>query len=269
MAEDGHDPVPTRSTPVPTTVHTKWNEPVDVPLEDGPLIEEVEAVLPGGKTEEELMEYVKNRAKDVDLHSWAEKDKEDLQKAQARYGLTPGDKIDEAQSLKEAGTTALKAGKPSVARKDYGKAVEIVKAQHEFISSVDSKAANELHIACLLNAAQCSLKLGEWHDAATLCSTALTTRVPGLPLPTASRLKALFRRGCARIKTGDYDDARADLKEACTLDPKSKEVREAYASIKKAEAAANAKAKGVYASMFKDPPSTKRCSPDEEPVGVA
>jgi hypothetical protein len=52
---------------------------------------------------------------------------------------------------------------------------------------------------------------------------------------SASQVKALFRRGTAQIKSSNFAEARTDLKEACTLDPKSKEIREMYGSVKEAE----------------------------------
>jgi hypothetical protein len=48
-------------------------------------------------------------------------------------------------------------------------------------------------------------------------------------------VKALFRRGTAQTRSSHFGAARADLKAACTLDPKSKEIREMYGSIKEAE----------------------------------
>lgn len=64
-------------------------------------------------------------------------------------------------------------------------------------------------------------------------------------------MKALFRRGSAFIGSGGFEEARRDLKEAARLDPKSKEVRQAYASIKAAEAEAREAAKAVYAKMMR------------------
>ena len=63
-------------------------------------------------------------------------------------------------------------------------------------------------------------------------------------------VKALFRRGSALAKSADYAAARADLLAASKLDPKSKEIREAFTACKEAEAAAKAKDKAFAAKMF-------------------
>merc|ERR1712087_462842 len=129
----------------------------------------------------------------------------------------------------------------------YSSAVGWVESQYDFTTENDKKEASDLHISCLLNAAQCALKLKDWPEAAKNCSNALKVT----DLPEASRVKALFRRGVARIKMSEFDDARVDLKEACQLDPKSKEIREMYASIKEAEKAAKAPATATPAKECK------------------
>ena len=63
-------------------------------------------------------------------------------------------------------------------------------------------------------------------------------------------VQALFRRGSALAKSADYAAARADLLAASKLDPKSKEIREAFTACKEAEAAAKAKDKAFAAKMF-------------------
>ena len=123
----------------------------------------------------------------------------------------------------------------------------MVDQEYDFITDEDKATARELHISCLLNAAQCSLKLRDWGEAAALCKKTLD--LPGLP--DGPKTKALFRRGTANIQLAEFAQARADLLEACRLDPKSKEVRETYASIKAAEAAAKKADAGLFAKMVK------------------
>lgn len=62
-------------------------------------------------------------------------------------------------------------------------------------------------------------------------------------------MKALFRRGTARTRLGDYADARADLRRACELDPKSREIREMFDQCNMAEADYKAEQRAVYANM--------------------
>jgi cytochrome c-type biogenesis protein CcmH/NrfG len=61
-------------------------------------------------------------------------------------------------------------------------------------------------------------------------------------------VKALFRRGTARTRLGDYADARADLRRACELDPKSREIREMFEECKVAEADAKEEQRAFYSN---------------------
>ena len=99
-----------------------------------------------------------------------------------------------------------------------------------------------LRLSCQLNEAQMCLKREEWAAAAAVCTSVLE-REP-------ENVKALFRRGTARAKSAEYAAARADLLAASKLDPKSKEIREAFTACKEAEAAAKAKDKAFAAKMF-------------------
>lgn len=100
--------------------------------------------------------------------------------------------------------------------------------------------AKALLLACLLNAAQCALKHEAWREAEARASKALSLE--------KANVKALFRRGTARSKMGDYADARADLRRACELDPRSREVREMFDECKVAEAAEKRAVASFYAN---------------------
>jgi len=190
---------------------------------------------------------------EVELLSWAEKQKE-------RWELSASEKLEAARKLKAEGGTAFKAGNWMDAHEKYSLAVGWVEHSYDFPDEADKTVASELHATCLLNGVQCSLKAEEWLDAVAGC-----TKVLGLSdLPGASRVKALYRRGCARIKSCDFADARADLREACKLDPKSREIRDAFASIKEAEAATKKADAGLFAKMVKGAGGVKK----KPPAGV-
>ena len=63
-------------------------------------------------------------------------------------------------------------------------------------------------------------------------------------------VKALFRRGSAHMGMGEWAQAKVDLKAANELDPKSKEVREAFAACAKKEAESKKAEKALYGKMF-------------------
>ena len=256
---------------------------------------------------------------EVELLSWAEPKKE-------RWELSASEKLAEAARLKDEGGVAFKAGDLEVAHGKYTSAADWVDKDYDFKDDGDKSKAHELLAPCLLNAAQCSLKLQDWPDAAAVCTKALALEW----LQKASRVKALFRRGSARIKLAEFADARersarrawppravpnprparsfaaggsllppcgaarrrvctarardrvsgdrlltpattcsragADLMEACKLDPSSKEIRDAYASIKEAEAAAKRADRGLFAKMVKGAGGVKRKPPDGVPA---
>ena len=150
----------------------------------------------------------------------------------ARWKKCCQEKVDEARRLKNEGASAFKAGDWATARQRYEKAAFWVEELDNFEHEVHRAAGFELLAACLLNCAQCSLKMGDWTNAEKSCTTALA--LTGLPAP--SRAKAYFRRGSARTKLSEFDDARRDYKEACTLEPKSSEIRAAFAAMKQVRA---------------------------------
>jgi len=192
---------------------------------------------------------------EVELLSWAEPEKQ-------RWEFSAREKLEKTAALKAEATAAFKKGTWEVARETYIAAVDWVDKEYDFTADEDKAAARDLNSACLLNAAQCSLKLSDWPEAVSSC-----TKVLGIKeLGDVPRTKALFRRGSARIKMAEFADARADLKEACSLDPKSKEIREAYASIKAAESAAKEADKGLFAKMVKGAGGVKKKPPDGVPA---
>ena len=200
---------------------------------------------------------------EVELFDWHEKPKE-------RWEYSAREKIDEAKKAKAEATTAFKGGDWEGACKQYDTAIGWCDKSHDFMSDEHKAESAELLISCLLNTAQCHLKLSNWIDVVQACTKVLglseDDRVQQDGVPTVSKVKALFRRGSARIKLGDFADARADLLEACKRDPKSKEIRDAYASIKEAESAAKKRDAGLFSKMVKGAGGVKRKPPPGVPA---
>ena len=98
-------------------------------------------------------------------------------------------------------------------------------------------------VSCYLNVSQCQLKLQHWEAADTSCSRVLDIE--------KSHIKALFRRGVARTSLERFEEAMDDLKAACTLDPKSKDIREAHANAKAAHDAHKQAERQAFGGMFK------------------
>lgn len=73
-----------------------------------------------------------------------------------------------------------------------------------------------MQVSCNLNLAAVYLKLGAFAEAARCASAVLSAE------GEADNVKARYRRGCARRKAGQLQEAKADLLRAAKLDPKNK-----------------------------------------------
>jgi hypothetical protein len=173
--------------------------------------------------------------------------------------MTLDEKLAACNEAKAAGTRAYKQGDWGSARVDYLDAMRYLQddlqddqgglrlgwthAGYPMKARPDQvERSRELRISCLLNGAQCSAKLDEWPEVEAQCSSVL--EIDGEFGRTTPNAKALYRRGVARTRLArsqeQYAAARSDLLEACKLEPKSTEIRKAFAeceSLMKAKAA--------------------------------
>ena len=78
-----------------------------------------------------------------------------------------------------------------------------VSGRSEAQIAADTAASTKVKLACQLNSAQCHLKLADLAAAVKACDAAL--------LLEPASLKAHLRRGQARLRMGDLDEAKADL----------------------------------------------------------
>jgi len=163
--------------------------------------------------------------------------------------MTPAEKLEHGRRKRENGTAKLKDGEHFLAAAEFSEAVEALSALHVAMttSSVapDAERLEEVASAlrsCLLNHSQCCLKLEIWEGTAACCTKVL--RLDG------RNVKAYFRRGVALTALEKYDDALADLRMACQLDARSKEVREAFDKAKAALTAHKQAEKSAFGGMF-------------------
>jgi peptidylprolyl isomerase len=157
---------------------------------------------------------------EVELLSWGLPKKD-------RWEVSEKEKLSEASRLKAEGTEAFKAGKWAQAQPLYAEAAGWVEYDDDFVEESTKAEAGALVISCWLNEAQCCLKLQDWAGAISASSSVL--RKDG------ENVKALYRRGLANTKLQNFEMGRQDLKRAATLDPKSREIREALEGLKEAE----------------------------------
>ena len=147
---------------------------------------------------------------EVELLSFADKAKE-------KWELSAQEKLDEAAKHKASGTAAFKAGKFAAAMSSYSTAAGYVDSEADFGTEDEKAQAGATLVSCCLNEASAALKLGEWNTAQDRCTTVLAR--------DATSVKALFRRGEARMHLSEFAASKADLVAASKLDPKSREAR--------------------------------------------
>lgn len=154
---------------------------------------------------------------------------------------------------RQRGTKLLKSGKYEAAAEAFEAGVESLGSLHAMMSSGAPDPAKLAEVfdalrSCLLNLSQCKLKLSQWEDAIAICSRVLV--LPG----EGDNVKARFRRGVGLVGLERYAEAKEELKAACLLDPKNKEIREQYEAAKNALAAQKALERSRFGGMFAEGP---------------
>ena len=175
---------------------------------------------------------------DIELISW-----QAAAKPTAEMGMAERRKHGLAQ--REEGTKLLRG-------QQYGEAAACFEAGVESLGSLHAlmlqgrpdpaklKEVAEALRSCLLNLSQCHLKTDRWEDAVNACSRVLAMPREG------DNVKALYRRGLARLELTQLSEARDDLYQAASLDPQNKEVRAGYERAKAAHASHRAEEKAAF-----------------------
>jgi len=94
-----------------------------------------------------------------------------------------------------------------------------------------------------VNIAQCKLIVKDYKDVIKNCDKALGF--------DPKNLKALYRRGNAKVSMGEYDSGREDLDQALELAPNNRAVKKARNHVKKLQRALRKKERKMYKNMFK------------------
>jgi peptidylprolyl isomerase len=175
---------------------------------------------------------------EVELFSWAEVKK-------GKWEMNADERLAEGAKAKAEGTVLFKAGSYREAAETYESGADYLHdVGDEFDTAQADKAKEALatEVSCLLNQAQCHLKLGASAAALAVCDRALEL--------DSSNIKAIFRRASANRDLQNFGEAKADVRKGIAIDPNNRELRELFESIKKAEAALKAKEASLYGGMF-------------------
>ena len=155
-------------------------------------------------------------------------------------------RVARAAKHKEQGNARFRAGDIKGAVGKYERAASYYPSDADlekgraYGEDVDGQkaAARATKLSCKLNLANCELKLGEWAKAEKAAADALEI--------DAGSVKALYRRGQARLQLGELDGAKADLMDAAKREPQNREVRKELESLKAKQAERKAEERAAF-----------------------
>mmetsp|Transcript_8624 Transcript_8624/g.17918 ORF Transcript_8624/g.17918 Transcript_8624/m.17918 type:complete len:491 (+) Transcript_8624:119-1591(+) len=174
---------------------------------------------------------------DVELLGFKEKPKE-------RWQMTPQERIAEAEKMKAAGTALFREKRFEEGAAQYEESALF--AVDEGVAGNDvPEDERPLYVSCFGNAAMCYIKVKSWPDAIRTCDKVLE-----IDAEAESNIKALYRRGVARLRLGLFKEAKADLMAAYKIDNANKDVRKALKQLKEASVEAKKKEKAAFGGMF-------------------
>eukprot|EP00357_Protocruzia_adherens_P033684 CAMPEP_0114984740 /NCGR_PEP_ID=MMETSP0216-20121206/7446_1 /TAXON_ID=223996 /ORGANISM="Protocruzia adherens, Strain Boccale" /LENGTH=323 /DNA_ID=CAMNT_0002346913 /DNA_START=24 /DNA_END=995 /DNA_ORIENTATION=- len=161
--------------------------------------------------------------------------------------LEEENKFDIPALEKERGTVLFRQQKYEEASKHYAKAILAVtylfsSGMIEERKELAPQLVDEVQIPCNLNLALCYLKLEIYPHVIHHCNKVLELR--------PENTKALYRRACAHMKTGEYEIPRRDLKLLLERDPNDTNVRAAMTELKKKIQDYHKQSKAVSSKMF-------------------
>ena len=153
-----------------------------------------------------------------------------------------------AGECKEYGNKAFKAGNISLGLDKYQKGLRYLNEDPDLDNEppTTKQEIDALRITLNSNSALLNIKLEAWDDAIRAADSALS--VDGIK--DADRVKALFRRGSAYVRTKEEEAAVKDLEEAHKLAPSDAAILNELNNVKSKAAARTAKEKAAYKKFF-------------------
>lgn len=161
-----------------------------------------------------------------------------------KHQMNETERIAEANKLKSEGTALFSKKEFEEAAAKYEEAASYAVPDGITGNEIE-EAGRPLYVSCWSNAAMCHIKEKEWVDATRACDNVLA-----IDEEASSNIKALYRRGLARLNLGMFKESKADLMAAYKIDPKNKDVRRALADLKERHAQAKKKEKDAFSGIF-------------------
>ncbi|CAB9507172.1 cis-trans isomerase [Seminavis robusta] len=174
---------------------------------------------------------------EVELLDFKEKEVE-------KWQMTEAQRIEKATKLKAEGTELFKQKKFAEAAQKYTSATSY--AVGEGITGDDiPEAERPLFVASCSNAAMCFLKTKDYPEAIHACNQVLE-----IEAEATTNIKALFRRGTARMNMGLLKEAKEDFMTAYNHDKTNKDVRKALQELKAKHEENKKKEKAAFGGLF-------------------
>lgn len=164
------------------------------------------------------------------------------EKLREKWDMTVDELESTAQRLKQKGTELFQKKDYEGAIAQYSKAADYASGADEDDGAAVPEQTRALFVSSWSNVAMCHVKLQEWGPAIRACDKVLGQE--------PQNLKALYRRGLARLSTGFLKEAKTDLMAAYALDNSNKDVRKALATLKKESQKAKQKEKAAFGGLF-------------------
>jgi len=175
---------------------------------------------------------------DVELLSFKEKHKE-------KWQMTTEERLTAAKKLKTEGTECFQKQQYGEAITKYMDAANYAVGEGIEGDDIEPEEERPLFVSSWSNVAMCHMKLKDWTEVVHACNKVLE-----IEDEQKTNVKALYRRGTARMKLGLLDLAKEDLMAAYKIDNSNKDVRKALASLKEAVAENKKKEKAAFGGFF-------------------
>lgn len=164
-----------------------------------------------------------------------------FQKDKETWEMDADEKLQQAEIAKEKGTKYFKEEKYTLAIKQYKKIVNYLDTESSLEGAEEEKRHNLL-LAAHLNISLCHLKTGEHVKAIQASDKALEL--------DDKNVKGLFRRGQAKLKVNEYEDALFDFNTLLKYDAENKAAKNHVIMCTKKIKEYKAKEKQLYANIF-------------------
>lgn len=152
------------------------------------------------------------------------------------------DRVTYMVGRKEAAAKYFKNGRILSAYHKYRMVQDVLEYTKDIKNGKLLDEAKEVRRTAALNEAACCLKLGDPKGAIKASSKVLKEQ--------PQNEKALFRRGSAYFKVGDYVQAASDLKRCVEINPGNQEARKLYSQCRSDIKQTGEAQKGLYAKMM-------------------